>query len=60
MVDSHVEGPQCPGYNWATLFLWDICGGLEPQMKQQNKVVSSAELGLESDCSGKAEKQLYE
>jgi hypothetical protein len=28
-------------------------------MRQQNKAVSSAGLRLKSDCSGKAQKQLY-
>jgi hypothetical protein len=46
--------------------LGDISAGTRPSrfvesnMKQQNMVLSSAGLGDESDCSGKAQKQLHE
>jgi hypothetical protein len=32
---------------------------MESQLRQQNKAVSSARLRPKSDCSGKAQKQLY-
>jgi hypothetical protein len=32
---------------------------MESQLRQQNKAVSSAGLRPKSDCSGKAQKQLY-
>jgi hypothetical protein len=57
--------PSARGYNWATQFLgylntetWPSRIG-ESKTRQQNMVVSSAGLGPESDCSGKAQRQLY-
>jgi hypothetical protein len=52
-------------YNWATPFLRDINTGTWPsrlaesQMRQYNTVPSAAERRPQSDCSGKAQKQLY-
>jgi hypothetical protein len=57
--------PSARGYNWATLFLGDINTRTWPsrlgesQMRQQNMAVSFAGLRPKSDCSGKAQKQLY-
>jgi hypothetical protein len=52
-------------FNWVILFLRDINTGTwisklgESQMRQQSMIVSSAGFRYKSDCSVKAQKQLY-